>query len=183
MFTIQELYFYAATVRRKFAKKLTGLPTSISLKNKEANFHSMKNILVHMIYVEDWLVNSAILRRGKASYKEPNFNSFDIQRAMNYLDDVESNTKAFLKQARENDLRRKINLRFSPRQEIPYNMTVEECLLQAITEQLYHIGELIGFMWQEDIRPPNMQWFLNNPRIQSRTGKRSRSKAARAVIK
>ena len=184
MFTIQELYSYSTAVRRKFARKLTTLPTSIPLKNREASFHSMKNILVHMIYVEDWLVNSAILGKGKTSYREPNFDSFDMRGAMSYLDDVESNTKAFLKDAGEGELRRKISLRFSPRQKHPYNLTVEECLLQSITEQLYHIGELIGFMWQENIRPPNMQWFIYNPRTQSLSGKRSRpTKTSRVVTK
>jgi uncharacterized damage-inducible protein DinB len=131
----------------------------------------MRNILVHMIYVEDWLVNSAILGR-KGDYREPNFESFNSMRnVMNYLDEVESNTKAFLKNAKEKELRRKINLRFSSRQKRAYPLTVEECLLQSFTEQLYHIGELIALMWQENMKPPDMEWFSNNPRSQPRTKK------------
>jgi hypothetical protein len=26
------------------------------------------------------------------------------------------------------------------------------------------MGELIALLWQEDIEPPKMQWFFNNPR-------------------
>jgi len=166
MFTIQELYCYSSVVRRKFVRKLVRFPERTLLKNREASFHSIRNILVHMIYVEDWLVNSAILGK-KGGYREPNFDSFDIPKVISYLDQVESNTKNFLKAAKEKELRRKIKLRFSPRQKRPYNLTVEECLVQSFTEQLYHIGELITLMWQENIKPPDMQWFSNNPRTQT----------------
>jgi uncharacterized damage-inducible protein DinB len=165
MFTIQELYSYSSAVRRKFVRRLAGLPKALSLKNREASFHSIRNILVHMIYVEDWLVNSAILgRRGE--YRELDFESFDtMKKVINYLDTIESKTTIFLKNAKEKDLRRPMKLRFSPSQKRAYNLTVEECLLQSITEQLYHTGELIALMWQENIKPPNMEWFSNNPRI------------------
>jgi uncharacterized damage-inducible protein DinB len=174
MFKIQELYCYSSVVRRKFVGKLVGLPERILLKNREASFHSIRNIMVHMIYVEDWLVNSAILGK-KGSYREPNFDSFDIPKVISYLNQVESNTKNFLKEATENELRRKIKLRFSPRQKRAYNLTVEECLVQSFTEQLYHIGELIALMWQENIKPPDMQWFSNNPRSQTLIRKRSKT--------
>ena len=45
-----------------------------------------------------------------------------------------------------------------------FNLSVEECLLQTFTEQLYHMGELIALLWQLNIEPPQMQWFYNNPR-------------------
>jgi hypothetical protein len=88
-----------------------------------------------MIYAEDWLVNSAILGR-RINYREPSFNSFDMRKVIGYLDEVELNTKAFLKSATENELRLKIKLRFSSRQKRAYDLTVEECLLQSFTEQL-----------------------------------------------
>jgi uncharacterized damage-inducible protein DinB len=42
-----------------------------------------------------------------------------------------------------------------------FDMTVEECLFQTFTEQLYHMGELIALLWQENVEPPKMQWFYN----------------------
>jgi hypothetical protein len=29
------------------------------------------------------------------------------------------------------------------------------------------MGELIALLWQEDIEPPRMQWFWNNPRTRT----------------
>jgi len=142
---IQEIYSHAATVRRKFAKKLATLPTQTVTKDNEASFHSMKNIMIHMIYVEDWLLSSAILGRGR-NYREKNFESFqDMSAVLSYLDKVEVVTRAYLKNVSEHELRRKVKLQFSP-QGAAYDMSVEECLYQSITEQLYHLGELIALL-------------------------------------
>jgi len=161
---IQEIYSHAATVRRKFARKLAKLPTKTVSKNNEASFHSMKDIMIHMIYVEDWMLSSAILGKGR-DYREKNFKAFhDMLAVLAYLDKVELKTRAYLKNVGERELRRKVRLQFSPRGAV-YDMSVEECLYQSITEQLYHLGELIALLWQEDIKPPSMEWFSNNPRL------------------
>ena len=124
----------------------------------------MKDIMIHMIYVEDWLLSSAILGRGR-NYREKNFKSFhDMHAVLAYLDKVELKTQAYLKNVSERELRRKVRLQFSPQGAV-YGMSVEECLYQSVTEQLYHFGELIALLWQEDIKPPSMEWFSNNPRL------------------
>ena len=161
---IQEIYSHAATVRRKFAVKLAKLPSKTVTKNNEASFHSMKNIMIHMIYVEDWLLSSAVLGRGR-DYREKNFKSFqDMRAVLAYLDKVEATTRAYLKDVSERELARKVRLQFSPKGTV-YDMSVEECLYQSVTEQLYHLGELIALLWQENIKPPSMEWFSNNPRL------------------
>ena len=120
--------------------------------------------MVHMIYVEDWLLSSAILGRGR-DYREKNFKSFqDIHAVLTYLDKVEAKTRAYLKNVSERELRRKVRLQFSPRGAV-YDMSVEECLYQSVTEQLYHLGELIALLWKENIKPPSMEWFSNSPRL------------------
>jgi uncharacterized damage-inducible protein DinB len=168
MFTINELYNYSSAVRRNFAMKLARLPRRVTFENREASFHSMKNILVHMVYVEAWLVGSAILGE-KRSYKEPNFASFkNMRMVIEYLDQVESNTRTYLQHASKGELSRKVRFRFSSKQRHKYNLTAEECVFQSVTEQLFHIGELIALLWQEGIAPPNMEWFSNNPRTMHR---------------
>jgi uncharacterized damage-inducible protein DinB len=56
MFDVKELYQYSSTVRRKFLEKLESLPWESVTKNREASFYSMRNILMHMIDNEDWVV-------------------------------------------------------------------------------------------------------------------------------
>jgi uncharacterized damage-inducible protein DinB len=60
LFTVRGVYSYAASVRRGFAGKLMQLPLGRVVKNREASFYSMKNILLHMIDNEDWIVNWVI---------------------------------------------------------------------------------------------------------------------------
>jgi len=61
--SIQELYDYSSRVRRRFAVKLSELPWSEVIKNREASFYSMGNILLHIIDNEDWMVNWGYLQQ------------------------------------------------------------------------------------------------------------------------
>ena len=79
-----------------------------------------------------------------------------------YLERVERKTRKYLKRADEKELNRVVKLRLEKKGEV--GLTVEECLFQSFTEQIYHLGELIALLWQEDTEPPEMQWFYNSPR-------------------
>ncbi len=81
-----------------------------------------------------------------------------------HLDEVEKKTNAYIERTDENELGRRVNFTVHSGS---FDLSVEECLLQSSTEQLYHMGELIALLWQEDIEPPRMQWFWNNPRTQA----------------
>ena len=35
---------------------------------------------------------------------------------------------------------------------------VSDVLLDVITEELHHRGEIIAILWQKDIQPPDMGW-------------------------
>ena len=62
---IRDLYEYSRTVRRRFANKMSDLSWEEAAKNREASFYSMKNVLLHMIDNEDWIVNYAIFEKSK----------------------------------------------------------------------------------------------------------------------
>ena len=81
------------------------------------------------------------------------------------LDAVELNTRRYLERSDEKELTRRLTL--SLRSGDSFQLSAEECLFQSITEQLYHVGELIALFWQQEVRPPRMQWFWNNPRSKS----------------
>jgi len=175
VFSSKELYQYSSTVRRAFLEKLAILPWEAVTKNREASYYSMKDIMLHMIDNEDMVVSGQILKvkplmtandkpltavqgaRDWAEYR-------DMLMIRGHLDEVERKTKANLEKADENELARRVN--FTVRSG-SFDLSVEECLMQSFTEQLYHMGELIALLWQEDIEPPKMQWFWNNPRNQT----------------
>jgi len=164
MMSIPELYEYSSHVRRRFANKLTEEPWEEITKNREASFYSMRNILIHMIDCEDWIVNSFVLNTPQ-EYKEENPDDFgNMKQVLDYLDRVESKTREYLKAGEKNkvDFNRRANFALSSGES--FDLSVEECLFQSFTEQLYHMGELIALFWQDDIKPPPMMWFRNNPR-------------------
>ncbi len=162
VFSVFELYEYASTVRRRFVQLLSNLPWEELEKNREASFYSMKNILLHMIDNEDWIVGYVI--PGKADkYVRKKWSEYrSMGDVVAHLNGVESKTRRFLTELDANQLDAKVTLKLQSGEE--FVLTVEECLLQSFTEQLYHMGELIALLWQINIEPPPMQWFYNNPR-------------------
>jgi uncharacterized damage-inducible protein DinB len=161
LFTIKELHQYSSTVRRSFLQTLSGLPWETVTKNREASFYSMKDIMLHIIDNEDMVLRREVL-------KTPDYNKprewreyTDMQMIISYSNEVEKRTNTYLDEADERELARRVN--FTVRSG-SFDLSAEECLLQSFTEQLYHMGEIIALLWQEDIEPPRMQWFFNNPR-------------------
>jgi len=134
-------------------------------KNREASFYTMKNILLHIIDNEDWMVNWVIQGKSREYVRKKSEEYTDMKPVVQHLDEVEAKTRAFLKTANEQEFARRVDLILSSGK--TFNLSVEECLFQSFTEQLYHIGELIALLWQENIEPPKMQWFWNNPREQT----------------
>ncbi|MDG6994509.1 MAG: DinB family protein [Nitrososphaerota archaeon] len=162
MMEIRELFTYSATVRSKFANKLAELPRDLVEKNREASFYSMKNILLHIIDNEDWIVNYAIFEKTK-EYKRRKWEEYtSMEMLLEHLREVEKKTRDYLDRTNDAELKHRVKFELSSGK--TYDLTVEECLFQSFTEQLYHLGELIALMWQENIEPPTMQWFNNNPR-------------------
>ena len=163
MFDITELYQYSSAVRRGFLEKLESLPWESVNRNREASFYSMKNILIHMIDNEDWIVNWVVPNKAteyKRARKSEEYTNMQMVR--DHLEEVEKGTKAYLQKTDAKEMERRVNFALSSGDS--FNLSVEESLFQSFTEQLYHMGELIALLWQEDIEPPRMQWFWNNPR-------------------
>jgi len=153
------LYNYSARVRRKFATKLAGLPWQLVEKNREASYYSMKNILLHIVDNEDWIVNWVI--RGKPSdYKRRRWEEYtDMRKVLDHLEEVELRTRRYLDALNAAELSRHVDFVLQSGER--FDMTVEESLFQTFTEQLYHMGELIALLWQENVEPPKMQLFYN----------------------
>lgn len=163
----REMLAYSTRVRSKFAEKIFELPKETVEKNNEASFYSMKNILLHIIDNENWIVNYAIFERTK-EYKRRKWEEYTtMEIVLDHVRDVERKTREYLERVDENELRRFVKFELSSGK--TYDLPVEECLFQSFTEQLFHLGELIGFMWQGDIEPPTMQWLNNNPRTRNQS--------------
>ncbi len=163
MLSIQEMYVYSSKVRRRFANKLSEQSWEKVTENKEASFYSMRNILLHMIDNEDWIVNWVIYNKSTEYKRLKKADEYsDMKQVIAHLDEVEAKTKAYFASMPAKDFERRVN--FVLQSGKSFDLSVEEVLFQSFTEQLYHLGELIALLWQENIEPPQMQWFWNNPR-------------------
>lgn len=162
MFSVCELYEYASAVRRRFVQLLSNLPWEELEKNREASFYSMKNILLHMIDNEDWIVGYIIPSQADKYVRKKWSEYRNMGGVVAHLNDVELRTRKFLAELDANHLGTKVTLKLQSGEE--FVLTVEECLFQSFTEQLYHMGELIALLWQINMEPPPMQWFYNSPR-------------------
>jgi uncharacterized damage-inducible protein DinB len=151
-------------VRRRFVGKLSELPWAVVDKNREASFYSMKNIMLHMLDNEDWIVNWVIPGRGREYVRRKWSEYTSMGMVLAHLEEVERKTRDWLNGLDEETLQQKVKFALSSGEE--FDLAIEECLIQSFTEQMYHMGELIALMWQDNIEPPQMQWFHNNPRIQ-----------------
>ncbi len=162
MLSISEMFEYSSRVRRKFLEKLAELPWEEAAKNREASYYSMKNILLHIIDNEDWIVNWVIHNKATEYKRAKSEDYTSIQMLREHLNEVERETKTYLGRADKEELERRVNFTLSSGK--TFDLSVEESLFQSFTEQLYHMGELIALLWQQNIEPPQMQYFYNNPR-------------------
>jgi len=159
--SIPELYKYSSRVRRRFVVKLSEMPWEEVTKNREASFYSMRNILIHMIDNEDWIVNWVVRGNSRGYKREKQADEYSsMAEIIAHMDRVEAKTREYLKGA---PFDKRIDFVISSGKS--FDLSVEEALFQSFTEQLYHLGELIALLWQDDIEPPQMQWFWNNPRV------------------
>jgi uncharacterized damage-inducible protein DinB len=165
MFTIDELHQYSSRVRSSFANKLAELPWSEVEKNREASFCSMKNALLHMIDNEEWIVNWVIHNKSKDYVRRKSEEYTSMKMILNHLEEVEEKSRQYFTKLDDSELSRRVKFTTSTGQTL--DLAVEECLFQSFTEQIYHLGELIASLWQDNIEPSKMQWFWNNPRANS----------------
>jgi uncharacterized damage-inducible protein DinB len=161
---VRYLYDYSRAVRRRFANKLSELPWEEVSKNREASFYSMKNVLLHAIDNEDWIVNYAIFGRSREYSRKKSEDYTNMQMILDHLEKVEKKTIDYFSTATEGEFKRQVVFELSSGKK--FDLSVEECLIQSFTEQLYHLGEIICLLWQDDIEPPPMQWFYNRPNLQ-----------------
>ena len=122
----------------------------------------MKNIILHMIDNEDWMVNWIIQGRSKDYVRRKWEEYASMSMVLEHLEEVEEKSGKYFAKLDDLELKRRVKLTTSAGQ--TFDLAVEECLFQSFTEQIYHLGELIALLWQENVEPPKMQWFWNNPR-------------------
>jgi len=150
---------YNRAVFARFVRRVRNLPAPQARRRRGIGHESLFDTLVHVLNVQEvWLV---YIVRGRNSDKElgalfdderrhpKNWKGFD-----EYAKRVWSGVDETLKGLTPRFLARRVNVFW-----MPGRYTVRDALLQTTMEEAHHLGEIIGALWQDDRKPPDMTWI------------------------
>jgi uncharacterized damage-inducible protein DinB len=154
----KELFNYNHTVRQNYIDTFKQkLSWEDMIKNWETGWLSLKDTLLHIIWVEDSWINYSVqdLEDPNRPFPYSDYNSW------NSIDDYNFNSTAkmsnYLDSLTSNDLWRpvsRMNIDGIRRSTI-----VRDVLIHVIIEELHHRGEIIAILWQMNFQPPDMGWL------------------------
>jgi len=155
MVDIKKLLEYNETTRHKYFETFTKLPWRELTKNREASFHSMKNIFAHILGAIDYWLD--ILQNQNQRSKK-NYNEYKtLQQVKTYMDHVEERTHTYLKSLSNEKLQETYPVKDDNGR--TRKVTAEDILIHVVEEEIHHRGELNALLWQMGIDPPPMGYL------------------------
>lgn len=150
---VRQLLEYNEKVRHRYFEALAKLSWDEFVKNREASFHSLRNIFIHTLGAIDYWVD--FLQKEKSSYKEfDECRTFqDVRARMEY---IEKRMRDYLNSLPTGGLEKKYTVTNDANETI--KITAEDVLIHVFEEEVHHRGELIALFWQMGIEPPLMGW-------------------------
>lgn len=154
----RELFTYNHIVRQNYIDLFkSSLSWKDLIKNHETGWLSLKDTLLHIIWIEDSWVNYTIhgLEDPNRPFPYSNYTSWSL--IENYNSITTSSVSNYLSLLKSEDLDRFVS-RFNI-DGIRRNSRIKDVLIHVVVEELHHRGEIIAILWQSDIRPPDMGWL------------------------
>ncbi len=153
----QALFDYLIDTRTRFLAKFREIGWEQFSKNREASWHSMLGIFLHILEVEESWLHFAL--QGLSSADSPSLtpeecNNFDLLTELNSK--VSARTISVLERLKDEDLTKEVEFRESS------GMTKRDAskiLMHAFVDEVAHVGEVICLLWQQDIKPPYIDWL------------------------
>lgn len=154
MVDVRKLIEYNEEVRHRYFGALAKLPWDELIRNREASFHSIRNIFIHILdatdYWLDFLLNEQLrTKREFDDYKTKE----DVWK---YMDRVEARMRTYTAPLTPKGLLKEYTVK-NDSGEIT-QVTAEDVLIHVFEEEVHHRGELIALLWQMGIEPPLMGW-------------------------
>jgi uncharacterized damage-inducible protein DinB len=144
---VKKLLEYNRIERHAFFDKLTELTWEQFTENREASFHSMRNIFIHTLQgIDFWL--DYLQKQNVGSKKK--FDEFKTYKDLGtYMEQVEKRMQSYLESLSPEMLSQKLAASGKGKE-----VTLEDILVHMFEEELHHRGELIALLWQIDVEPP-----------------------------
>ena len=154
MVDVRKLIEYNEEVRHRYFDALSRLPWDEMIKNREASFHSIRNIFVHILdatdYWLDFLLNEQLrTKRAFDDYRT-------VEDVRKYMARVEARMRTYCDSLTPKGLPREYEVRNDLGEST--RVTAEDVLIHVFEEEVHHRGELIALLWQMGIEPPLMGW-------------------------
>ncbi|MGA8709743.1 MAG: DinB family protein [Thermoplasmata archaeon] len=153
------IFDYNRAVFDRFVRRVRKLRLKEAMRQRGIGHESLFNTLVHILNVHEvWLV---YIVHGRNSDKvlEPLFD--DVRRHPTtwsgfdqYSARVWAGVDLTLRDLSPRMLGRPVKAFW-----MSGRYTVRDALIQTTMEEAHHLGEIIGALWQDDAKPPEMTWI------------------------
>ena len=154
MVEVRKLLEYNDKVRNRYFEALAKLPWKEFIENREASFHSLRNIFIHTLGATDYWLDFLKKEDHHSKKKFDEYQTFQEVRA--YMESVEARMRDYLDSLPAEGLGKKYTLKNDADETI--EITAEDILIHVFEEEVHHRGELIALLWQMGIEPPLMGW-------------------------
>jgi uncharacterized damage-inducible protein DinB len=154
MVDVRQLLEYNEQVRHRYFEALAKLSWDEFIKNREASFHSLRNIFIHTLGAIDYWLDFLQNEKPRPRKKFEEYNSFqDVRDRMEY---VETRMRNYLNSLPSGGLEKNYTVKNDADQTV--EITAEDVLIHVFEEEVHHRGELIALLWQMGTEPPLMGW-------------------------
>jgi uncharacterized damage-inducible protein DinB len=154
MVDVRKLLEYNERVRHRYFKALSRLPWKEFVKNREASFHSLRNIFVHTLSAIDYWLD---FLQKENLHSHRNFGQYQtFQDVETYMKLVEARMHKYFDSPPTGGLKKKYEMTSNSKKTV--EVTAEDVLIHVFEEEVHHRGELIALLWQMNVRPPEMGW-------------------------
>jgi uncharacterized damage-inducible protein DinB len=154
MVEVRQLLEYNDKVRRKYFEALAKLSWEEFVKNREASFHSLRNIFIHTLGAIDYWLDFLQKENMRSHKKFDEYQTFQDVKA--YMEHVETRMQDYFNTLPIGGLENKYTVTNDANETI--EITAEDVLIHVFEEEVHHRGELIALLWQMGIEPPLMGW-------------------------
>ena len=151
---VKQLLEYNDQIRHRYFDALAKLPWSEFIENREASFHSLRNIFIHTLNATDYWLDF-LKKENLHSHKK-----FDDYRTMEdvkaYMEQVENRMRKYLESLGSKGVYKNYEVKHDTGE--TEEATAEDVLIHVFEEEVHHRGEIIALLWQIGVEPPEMGW-------------------------